>query len=325
MNECLMNKKVLFIGIGFYDYEDAIRKKIQDFGATVYYFTDKSIWERYRLLKIIAKIFFFNDSNFPNSHFNSILKKIEGEHFDYVFVIKGDRLTEGFVSKLKSKLSSAEFILYQWDSLVRIPSVLKLFPYFNKIFSFDRVDCLNDERLVFRPLFYRDECVGYDSFETFDISFIGLLHSERYSYIDAISQWANQNHLNVFLYLTTGWKIYLTNFFNHKLKFLHINRLSYKKVASIIAASKSVLDISHPLQSGLTMRTIEAIGLRKKIITTNSDIVNYDFYNESNVTIFNGDCKNINLNFINLNNFKVDDAVMSRYTLSSWVKDVFNV
>lgn len=325
MNECLMNKKVLFIGIGFYDYEDAIRKKIEDFGATVYYFTDKSIWERYRLLKIIAKIFFLNDVNFASAQLSRILKKIDGEYFDYVFVIKGDRLTEEFVSKLKSNLSSAEFILYQWDSLVRIPSVLKLFPYFNKIFSFDRVDCLNDERLIFRPLFYRDECVAYDSLEKFDISFIGLLHSERYSYIDAISQWANQNHLNVFLYLTTGWKIYFGNFFNRKLKFLHINRLSYKKVTSIIAASKSVLDISHPLQSGLTMRTIESIGLRKKIITTNSDIVNYDFYNEENVAVLHDDCKSVNLDFINLPYSKIDDSIISRYTLTSWVNDVFKL
>ena len=40
----------------------------------------------------------------------------------------------------------------------------------------------------------------------------------------------------------------------------------------------SVLDINHLDQSGLTIRTFEALGAGKKIITTNSEIKKYPFY-----------------------------------------------
>ena len=40
-----------------------------------------------------------------------------------------------------------------------------------------------------------------------------------------------------------------------------------------------ILDIAHPHQKGLSFRPYEAMGLRKKLITTNKDITNYDFYN----------------------------------------------
>jgi hypothetical protein len=325
MNVNLINKRVLFIGIGFYDYEDAIRRKIQELGAIVTYYSDKSVWEKYLILRVLAKTFSLNYAKLGDSHFDRVLKKIDGETFDYVLVIKGDRLTERFISTLRTKLNSAHFILYQWDSLVRIPSVPKLFPYFNKIFSFDRVDCLSNEALTFRPLFFRDECSNEKSCTKFDMTFIGLLHSERFSYIDTISKWAKENQLSTFFYLTTGLKVFVQNLYSGKLKFLHIRRLSYRKVMAIIAASKVIIDISHPLQSGLTMRTIEAIGQRKKIITTNSDVLNYDFYNDNNIVVFHGDAEGLSREFIDMPYSRVADSIISRYTLTSWVSDVFRV
>ena len=39
-----------------------------------------------------------------------------------------------------------------------------------------------------------------------------------------------------------------------------------------------VLDSAQDGQLGLTIRVLEAIGAKKKIITTNEDVINYDFY-----------------------------------------------
>ena len=46
---------------------------------------------------------------------------------------------------------------------------------------------------------------------------------------------------------------------------------------------RCVVDVENPGQHGLTMRSIEIIGLKRKFITTNPDIVNYDFYNSNNM------------------------------------------
>jgi hypothetical protein len=50
-------------------------------------------------------------------------------------------------------------------------------------------------------------------------------------------------------------------------------------------SSDVVIDICNSYQNGLTMRTIEAVGLRKKIVTNNNNISQYPFYHPNNVLL----------------------------------------
>ena len=43
-------------------------------------------------------------------------------------------------------------------------------------------------------------------------------------------------------------------------------------IVSLYKESEVILDINHPGQNGLTMRTFEALGAGKKLITTNTEI-----------------------------------------------------
>ncbi|MFH4210110.1 lipopolysaccharide biosynthesis protein, partial [Acinetobacter baumannii] len=61
------------------------------------------------------------------------------------------------------------------------------------------------------------------------------------------------------------------------------------EIIKLYAKSNVILDISHPGQSGLTMRTFEAIGAGKKLITTNLNIKEYPFYNSDNIFIISRD------------------------------------
>ena len=51
----------------------------------------------------------------------------------------------------------------------------------------------------------------------------------------------------------------------------------------IFSDSRCILDAPQAGQVGLTIRTIECLGAKRKLVTTNSDIKNYDFYNENNI------------------------------------------
>ena len=53
-----------------------------------------------------------------------------------------------------------------------------------------------------------------------------------------------------------------------------------------------ILDFPHGEQSGLTLRLMSAIGVNSYIITTSTDIVNYDFYNKDYILVI--DKKNLN-------------------------------
>ena len=80
-----------------------------------------------------------------------------------------------------------------------------------------------------------------------------------------------------------------------------------KQVTDYIGNSRVVLDLPHPMQTGLTMRTIEAIGSKKKLITTNVDIVNYDFYNPKNILLIERE----NINFDK--SFFIDLIIINLY------------
>ncbi|WP_228731997.1 MULTISPECIES: hypothetical protein [Pseudomonas] len=56
-----------------------------------------------------------------------------------------------------------------------------------------------------------------------------------------------------------------------------------------------------PGQAGLSFRFFEAMTSRKKVITTNKSVVDYDFYNPANILV-------------------IDE----KYTLQGWVKTVFS-
>lgn len=56
--------------------------------------------------------------------------------------------------------------------------------------------------------------------------------------------------------------------------------LDYKENIQKVIESDVVIEINHPGQDGLTLRTIEALAFNKKIITNNIKIMQYDFYND---------------------------------------------
>jgi hypothetical protein len=70
------------------------------------------------------------------------------------------------------------------------------------------------------------------------------------------------------------------------------------ELSEILQASRIIIDIQHPKQTGLTMRTIEMLGLKKKLITTNKDVVDYDFYDEKNIFIIDRKNPQISMDFL---------------------------
>ena len=325
MNVDLANKKILFFGIGFYDYEDAIKHELQNMGASVTYYLDKTLWQRSSVITKISRWLHIDVLKLADAYHSEILNKIDDDSYDYVFVLKGDGLTESFLSELRKRLTNAPFIMYQWDSLARVPNAVRFFQYFDKIFSFDRIDCLNDKRLNFRPLFFRESNEKINYSKKYDMAFIGWLNAERLPIIERVNQWSKSNKLKSFFYLSTGLKTYLINVIKNKSEFIYFRKISYKRVCEISSITNVILDFPHPQQSGLTMRTIEAVGMKKKLITTNRDILNYDFFNKNNILIINDGLDGLSKSFFDFPCVDISEMIIEKYKLSSWVHEVFSI
>ncbi|HFR3278101.1 TPA: capsular biosynthesis protein CpsH, partial [Streptococcus suis] len=102
------------------------------------------------------------------------------------------------------------------------------------------------------------------------------------------------------------------------------DHLSSKEIADIINETEVVLDIQHPKQSGLTMRTIEMIGMNKKIITTNPMIRQYDFYNPNNILIIDRFDVEIDLSFFESPYQELQTEIYEKYSLEQWILDILN-
>src|SRR5690606_40375642 len=66
------------------------------------------------------------------------------------------------------------------------------------------------------------------------------------------------------------------------------NVLSYEKNLQDVFKANILIDIQNPVHQGLSFRIFEGIGYNKKVITTNSNVVNYDFYQPENFLIWKG-------------------------------------
>ena len=318
-------KKILFIGIGFYDYESSIVKKLVLMGASVNYISDKCVWERSLGLSFFARAFRVDVEKRRENHLLQYLKALGDADFDYVFVIKGDRLSDTFLTRLRAGFKSAKFILYLWDSLIYVPTATRQLKYFDRVLSFDRIDCMENTHLIFRPLFFRSRVETVECETKYDLSFIGLHHSERLDFILRINDWCLGNRLKTFLYLKTGRKYYFRKIFSKVNRYLHLTSLPYTQVTKIFQTSKVLLDFPHPDQNGLTIRTIESLGFGKKLITTNKDVTNYDFYNDQNVLYVDPEFENLDLDFFLSDYRQPSVEVLNRYSLENWLIDVFNI
>ena len=71
-------------------------------------------------------------------------------------------------------------------------------------------------------------------------------------------------------------------------------------------------------QIGLTIRVFEALGAEKKLITTNTDIVNYDFYCEENIYVYDG-MFDLEAPFFKMPYKKIEQDIYEKYSLRNWL------
>ena len=99
----------------------------------------------------------------------------------------------------------------------------------------------------------------------------------------------------------------------------HTEKVGKDALLNLIRESRCILDSPQFGQTGLTIRSIECLGAKRKLITTNREIRKYDFYNERNVFIYT-DEPDLNAEFFSQPYEEIDEAVYRKYSLSAWLK-----
>lgn len=323
-------KRVLYIGTPIFNYHKQISAEFEKLGYLVDYFDDRRSESSF--VKGVIKIKRSMMSSLIKKYFDKIMSQTRDKNYDLVFIVNCKVFTPDMIRQLKDSQKSARFVLYMWDSLTLYPNSKELIPLFDMAYSFDSDDCDKIEALTFLPLFYCQayEEVGKESNPQieYDIVSICTAHPNRYKTISKLFPRLEAHGIRIFSYMfiykLQYWynKAFVKEFKGSNSNEFKFKPLSEKEILSILRKSNSVFDIQHNKQSGLTMRTIETLGAKRKLITTNHNIKKYDFYNENNVYVIDQDNWSGIEQFIKNQYEPIDDDIYSKYSLHSWIKNI---
>ena len=315
--------KILFLCPDYYGIYKIIEKGIKeniDCELKTLVFKDyeyKNLFQK--IENFISKIFFKkNKKKIWSSKQN--VKSIEpNDHFDVLFIICPDFLQNQELHYITERADKS--IVYYWDSFDNIPRYKRTLPFFDIHYSFEKRDVDKYQLQFLTNFYYKTETTA--SANEYDVFFIGALDNRISTLLDItnatakrskkiIVQSNNNNNNKIKKYIDKGIE-------------LIENPITFHEAEAYFEKSKVIIDIQKKIQNGLTFRVFEAIGRKKKIITTNKDIVNYDFYNPNNIFVWDKNSKEIPSSFFDSPYEELEKNIYEKYSLKNWINTLFEV
>lgn len=320
-------QRILLVCPRFFSYEERIAADLRSRGAQVDLLPDRPFASP--VFHLVARVWRRAVLPVTNRHYRRLLKGFGDRRYDHVFVVNGQTLSMQLLKDLRRANPAARFTLYLWDALANRRGALELLSHFDRVFSFEPSAC---ERygLTFRPLFFDPAyAAGHAGANEFAISFIGTAHTDRYPTVRMLDSrlLAGQPRF-WYLYLKARWvflamRLSRRSHRDAREDEFRFEPLPHMESARIFWQSRAILDIEHPRQEGLTMRTFEALGAGKKLVTTNRNITRYRFYDPARVCIVDRRDPRIPEEFLGSDAPPVPEEFHAAYSLAGWVDEIF--
>lgn len=325
-------KRLLLMMTPSFDYYLAIQKEAIRLGYETDYVSD--VASQTNLSKALDRIDKRLIAGTAKKFFSAtVLPGVQNNKYDYIVMIHtmGSSLTGKMIEYVKNLQPQARMIMYQWDAERFLPLAKDVQPYFDAVFTFDRGDFQSNSRYQFLPLFYMpsyDNASIYSGSETlvYDCAYVGTAHPKKINEVNQMAAGLKETMPRQFIYhyMPSRLKFIYHKVHNEEYRHVHLKDLQMKKLSAeeislIYRRSKCVLDAPQAGQSGLTMRTIEScLGMRKKLITTNADIRNYDFYRTENIYIYQGKI-DVKDPFFTSPYVQLPETIYQKYSLRQWL------
>lgn len=330
MEHTLKGKSVLFFYLSTFNYENEIKWAMEREGATVVAYNERPT------NNVLARILIRLNRNligrYINQYYDDIIEKTKDKKFDYIFFIKGESISPAIVERLRKAHPESKIVMYYWDSIANNHNAKGMLGCFDKVLSFDKNDS-KEMNLEFLPLFYIPQYAEIASKhveQKYDMMFAGTTHSERYEFVNGIAKQIREAGGRCFTWFyfpskVNFYKLKWDNpkFRSAKIEDFNFTPMSREKLLEYYAESRIQIDMQHPKQTGLTMRTIETLGSKKKLITTNPHVVEYDFYRPENVLVVDRYNPVITKEFIETPWTEIPEDIYKKYSISSWLNTIF--
>ena len=188
--------------------------------------------------------------------------------------------------------------------------------YFNEYYSFEEEDCIKYNFTKLSNLYIHKSS---NTTPTYDAFFFASKDARLNNVIKLIT-YLRQKNWNAKALIVAKKTKSKSKPINVEGVTITENSTPFSQIYQYADNTKVVIDISHPNQKGLSMRPYECLGLERKLITNNSEIIKYDFYNPDNIFIIR-DFDNLNIpdSFLNTPYQKLPKAVAKKYHISNWL------
>jgi len=321
-----MQDKVLLISPEFFYYQIIFKKGIEELGFDCDWFSDRP--SSNFATKAALRVMPFLLRGRSDKYLSDILEQTKDIEYKYIMIVMGEVLTEGFLQKLRERYSNSKFIYIFWDSIVNFNMGLKFTKYFDKVYTTDRGDSIK-YGYNFIPLFYNDYIDTTPSTIKYDFSFVGTIKNGKNKKLNCLVRELSKKYNNSIVYkyiqgksVLLFYKLkYPKDFKKDKIKNFKFEKIDSKQAIEIFKSSRFILDVPMNQQKALTERCFNAMYLGKKLITTNEDIKNYDFYDENNIYIYlEGEEIDFSLPFFNQDFKSIENY--EKYSLNNWLKQL---
>lgn len=215
----------------------------------------------------------------------------------------------GVLEYLKKQKKDIRIIYWYWDPVFRRGMLSSKLSNIAEIYSFDPEDC-KEYNIMFNTTFYFDDILLPVNEIQFDAIFLGNDKGRR-DKLQKLEAMLNKCGLNSHFHIVSD---------NAEGGNNTCGRISYEEYLSLISKAKAIIDVNPIGQSGLTLRPMESIFFKKKLITNDLSIISEDFYNPQNIFIVGRDQKEYLKNFIDSPYIDLDPLMVEKYDVSRWVE-----
>lgn len=248
------------------------------------------------------------------------VKKLDVDRFDFAIFIRPDLFSPELIDFVKQKTS--KIVAYQWDGLDVYPEVYKRIELFDRFFVFDVNDLKKNEKVLPLTNFYFEQSTPVET--EIDAYFVGYYKSDRMAGLLKIARKLKDLGLKTAINICINKSTQITELKNEPVNILR-KQVTLMENINYILRSKIVLDVGNAVHCGLSMRPFEALGYRKKMITTNPLVKKYDFYHPDNIFVVENENIDGIENFLDLPYKDLPEEIVNKYSFYNWIKYVLDI
>lgn len=315
----IQQMNILLLAPSYLDLYKPILNGLKEKGHKVTWIEDEDLLYSY---KRKDRSFFFRIIKYAVSKLKGVERKhwrkyqhlLSSQSYDLLFVINGCSYCNFVLNQLLKVNPNVRKVLYIWDTC-KYFDYLYYKRHFDKIYSFDYEDSLNNSDVTFLP-FYWVPSTQEKAMSTYDISLIGSDHDNRLQIVNAILPQLQSAGIKYYIKIVAN--AYSTQKEEYSDILVH-EKISIDEIYHIMSSSNCILDTDRETQTGTTPRVIWALAMGKKIVSTNKNLKRLDFINQEQLYVFDRYNPQLDIEFIKSNsNFPVSDYVNS-LQISKWL------